>query len=298
MLYVITGPTASGKTALSLRFAAAIGGEIINADAFQVYRHLDIGTAKVSLAQRHEIVHHLIDIIDPDQAYDVHTYQVDARRVITKLQNSGTPIIIVGGTGLYIRAALYDYFFPSYEKPPQQLDDQASNEVLYQQLQQVDPEAASAIHRNNRKRIIRALEIFMATGQTKSELLKKHEPKLLYETLFVGIKHDRGDLYTKVNHRVLQMIADGLLDEVKALYQTYGHQARALQAIGYKEFFPYFDGLITLQEAIVKLQQANRNYIKRQDTFFKHQLPVNWFASEDEAFEYLMKVHHHRVITD
>jgi len=290
MIYVITGPTASGKTALSLRFAKTIGAHIINADAFQVYRGLDIGTAKVSLSQRQEIPHHLIDIVDPDQGYDVARYQSDARQIIDELTRKNIPIIIVGGTGLYIRAVLFDYFFPQ-QRGVATIDNTLSNEQLYQQLTNVDPVAAQKTHPNNRKRIIRALEIFQMTGTAKSDHLANVAPKQLYEAVFVGIKHERSALYERANHRVLQMVGDGLLDEVKSLHDRYGKDARALQAIGYKEFFPFFDGQTTLQEAIIKLQQANRNYIKRQDTFFKHQLPMTWFINADEAYTYLMKVH-------
>lgn len=291
MIYVITGPTASGKTALSLRLAKAIGAHIINADAFQVYRGLDIGTAKASLSQRREIPHHLIDIVDPDAGYDVRRYQIDARRVIDELTKQKIPIIIVGGTGLYIRAALFDYFFPQHDTIHAPIDDTMSNEQLHQQLTIVDPVAAQKTHPNNRKRIIRALEIYQATGTAKSDHLAKIAPRQLYDALFVGIKHERTVLYERANHRVLQMVGDGLLDEVKSLYDRYGKSARALQAIGYKEFFPYFEGQITLQEAIIKLQQANRNYIKRQDTFFKHQLPMTWFSNAEEALAYLLKAH-------
>ncbi|HOJ44502.1 MAG TPA: tRNA (adenosine(37)-N6)-dimethylallyltransferase MiaA [Bacilli bacterium] len=293
MIYVITGATASGKTALSLRFAKAIGAHIINADAFQVYRGLDIGTAKASLNQRQEIPHHLIDIVDPDQGYDVRAYQSDARNVIDDLNKKNIPIIIVGGTGLYIRAALFDYFFPQHNQDFAPIDTTKSNQELHEQLQSIDADAAKNIHPNNRKRIIRALEIFYATGISKSEHLHKVAPNQLYDALFVGIKHDRTMLYERVNRRVLDMVSAGLLDEVRSLYDRYGKNARALQAIGYKEFFPYFEGQATLQEAIIKLQQANRNYIKRQDTFFKHQLPMTWFANADEAFAYLMRAHEH-----
>jgi tRNA dimethylallyltransferase len=290
MIYVITGPTGSGKSRLALEFAKIIHGQIINADAFQVYRGLDIGTNKSSAAEQASIKHHLIDIVDPNQGYDVARYQKDARATIASLQNQNIPIIICGGTGLYIRAALYNYVF-AQEDGIVTDHGSATTESLYEKLREVDPLAATAIHRNNRQRIMRALDIFIKTGTTKSAHLSQNKPDLLYECRFVAIDQPRDQLYERVDRRVDAMVEAGLVSEAKSLFDHYGSQAQAFQAIGYKQLIDYFEKRSTLAETLNNIKMATRHYVKRQYTFFRHQLPVEWFPDHGTALDALLKEH-------
>ncbi len=288
MIYVITGPTGSGKSRLALAFAALIGAQIINADAFQVYRGLDIGTNKVTAEEQTAVKHHLIDVVEPNQGYDVARYQSEARAVIASLQRQNIPIVMCGGTGLYIRAALYHYVFP--EQALIESDYQATDtETLFARLAEIDPQAAASIHRHNRQRIIRALDIYLKTGMTKSMHLAQNKPDLLYDCRFLAIDQPRERLYETVNRRVDDMINRGLVQEAETLYARYGAKAQALQAIGYKQLVDYFEKRSTLNEAVTNIKQATRHYIKRQYTFFRHQLPVQWYPDHDAALAALMK---------
>ncbi len=292
MIYVITGPTGSGKSRLALTFASLIGAQIINADAFQVYRGLDIGTNKVTAEEQAAVKHHLIDVVEPNQGYDVARYQREARAVIASLQRQNIPIVICGGTGLYIRAALYHYVFP--EQAPIESDYQATDtETLFARLAEVDPQAAASIHRNNRQRIIRALDIYLKTGTTKSMHLSQNKPDLLYNCRFLAIDQPRERLYGTVDRRVDDMINRGLVQEAESLYAHYGAKAQALQAIGYKQLVAYFEKRSTLSETVTNIKLATRHYIKRQYTFFRHQLPVQWYPDHDAALAALLKEHAH-----
>jgi tRNA dimethylallyltransferase len=290
MIYVITGPTGSGKSRLALEFASLIHGQIVNADAFQVYRGLDIGTNKVTLEERASVKHHLIDAVDPDQGYDVARYQTDARAIINRLLDQRIPVIICGGTGLYIRAALYDYVFPEHDDAPSDYDA-VTTEELFSNLTEVDPLAAASIHPNNRQRIIRALDIYRKTGISKSAHLAQNKPDLLYECRFIAIDIPRDRLYESVNLRVDAMIEKGLIQEAEALFNRYGGQARALQAIGYKQLIDYFEKRSSLEASIDNIKLATRHYIKRQCTFFRHQLPIQWYPDHETALAALKKEH-------
>jgi len=293
MIYAITGPTGTGKSALAIEFARRIGGHIVNADAFQVYLGMDIGTNKVPASVMDEIPHHLFDIRTPKEGYDVAQYQSDARNVIAELTGRNIPIIFVGGTGLYLRAVLYDYVFP-----PEEFDG-ASKYVsmetpdLYDRLLEVDPLAAAAIHPHNRRRLIRALSIHDGTGIAKSAHLAATKPNLLYETTFVGITVARDELYRHLDLRVDQMVAAGLVAEVAALRDQYGKDARGLQAIGYKEMMAYLEGNASMETAIAAIKLATRHYVKRQMTFFRHQLPMKWFATKEETLRFLLEMQEH-----
>jgi len=293
MIYVITGPTGSGKSQLARRIALQTGAHVINADAMQVYIGMDIGTNKDCHSLFADIPTHLFDIRKPDEGYDVATYQLDARAIIDDLSKKNIPIVIVGGSGLYIRAALFDYVFPT-EKPTDEMTyEDVDTVLLFARLQEVDPGSAVAIHQNNRRRIVRALRIYDGTGTSKSAHLDKQAPLPLYPATFVAIDVPRQELYDRVDRRVLDMVNQGLVDEVKRLMVMYGKDARGLQAIGYKEMMVHINGQCSLNEAIATTQQATRRYVKRQLTFFRHQLPIHWFSNSDSAFEYLLKEHDH-----
>ncbi|MCH5179664.1 MAG: tRNA (adenosine(37)-N6)-dimethylallyltransferase MiaA [Erysipelotrichales bacterium] len=289
MIFVIAGPTCSGKSSLAIRLANAIDGEIINGDAFQVYEELDIGTAKPTLEERNKAKHHLFDFISPSREYNVKDYQDDVREVINKLIKQNKNIIIVGGTGLYQKAALYDFdFTEELEKVDMSDLCDKSNEELYEYLKSIDEEATKTIHQNNRKRVLRAIEIYRSSGRKKSEIINSQEHKLIYETTFIGLNIDRDKLYEMINERVDKMMGDGLLEEVKKLKSKYDVNKHAFQAIGYKELIDYLNGRICLEDAVELIKKHSRNYAKRQMTYFKNQLPMVWFDNTEDAYNYVL----------
>ena len=276
---VILGPTAVGKTKLSVELAKKLNGEVINADSTQVYQGLDIATAKVTEEEKEGIPHHLFDIKKVTEDYSVSDYQKDVRRVIDDCMKRGKMPILVGGTGLYVKAALYDYQF----EPTSYKGDyhQFSNEALYQQLCQINPN--TKIHFNNRKRMERALDYYHETGQVLE--LKEKSETLLYPTIFIGLTCERHILYERINHRVDQMIENGLLEEAKKIYDSHIRTKAILTPIGYKQLFPYFEGRESLEHCLDHIKKDSRHYAKRQYTFFKHQLPVHWIDVNFEQFE-------------
>ena len=267
---VILGPTAVGKTKLSVELAKKLNGEVINADSTQVYQGLDIATAKVTEEEKEGIPHHLFDIKKVTEDYSVSDYQKDVRMVIDDCMKRGKMPILVGGTGLYVKAALYDYQF----EPTSYKGDyhQFSNEALYQQLCQINPN--TKIHFNNRKRMERALDYYHETGQVLE--LKEKSETLLYPTIFIGLTCERHLLYERINHRVDQMIENGLLEEAKKIYDSHIRTKAILTPIGYKE---------SLEHCLDHIKKDSRHYAKRQYTFFKHQLPVHWIDVNFEQFE-------------
>ncbi|WP_100487825.1 tRNA (adenosine(37)-N6)-dimethylallyltransferase MiaA [Sporolactobacillus pectinivorans] len=282
-LIVLVGPTAVGKTKLSIELAKHLNGEIINGDAFQIYRGMDIGTAKVSSEEANGVPHHLIDIRNPGDNYSAADYQRDARQTIHEIAGRGKLPILVGGTGFYVKAAVYDYHFPSggsnpaYRADLEELAQSEGAEALHTRLRAVDPVSAARIHPNNLVRVIRALEVFHETGRRFSE--QEYEKKLtpLFETVFIGLTMNRDLLYQRIDSRIDQMVDQGLLQEVCSLYSQGLRDAQALQAIGYKEFFPYFENQCTLEQAVDQLKRNSRHYAKRQFTWFKGQMNVHWF---------------------
>ncbi len=292
MIYVITGPTGSGKSSLAMTFAKAINGQIINADAFQVYKYMDVGTNKATVKEQAAVKHHLLDIVAPSEGYDVASYQNATRAIISKLSEQKIPIIMCGGSGLYIRATLYDYVFPPQELKTNSNYQDLTNAQLYDELKRIDNEAAMTVHQNNRRRVMRALEIYARTGRSKSEHLALHRPNLLYNALFVGLKYERDQLYALVDARVDTMIQKGLIEEVKSIVAQFGLEARALQAIGYKQVLPYLKNECTLEQAIADIKTATRHYVKRQFTFFNRQLPMHWFDTKEEAKAFLLREFH------
>lgn len=279
MVIVITGPTATGKTKLSIELAKKLNGEIINCDSTQIFKELDIATAKVTNEEMDGIVHHLIDIKNMDENYTVYDYQKDARRKISEILNKNKTPILVGGTGLYIKAALYDYKFEE-EKIITNYDN-LETEELYDMLIKIDP--CNTIHPNNRKRIIRALNYCFSNNKPFSS--KEKTDKLLYDTLFIGLSTDRSILYDKINKRVDKMVKNGLIEEAKKIYDS-GIRTKAIMTpIGYKELFPYFDNKMSLDDCLDKIKQKSRNYAKRQYTWFNHQMKIKWFDVNYDDFD-------------
>lgn len=278
MLIVVTGPTCVGKTKLSVELAKRLNGEVINADSTQVYREINIATAKVTEEEKEGIQHHLFDIRNIDENYSIYDYQMDARRTIDDIISRGKIPIMVGGTGLYIKAALYNYEFSeevAYDY------SSYTDEELYQKLKNVD--SSTSIHPNNRKRVERALSYFENHGIPMSE--KEKSEKLLYDTVFIGLTTDREELYDRINKRVDVMVQSGLLEEAKNIYDKNVRSKAVMTPIGYKELFPYFDGEKKIEECLDEIKKNSRHYAKRQYTFFNHQIPVVWFDVDYENFD-------------
>ena len=279
MVIVITGPTATGKTKLSVELAKRINGEIINCDSTQIFKTLDIATAKVTNEEMDGIVHYLIDIKDITDNYTVYDYQRDAREKINEILKKNKTPILVGGTGLYIKAALYDYKFE--EESKNENFEKVDTKVLYDKLMKVDPE--SDIHPNNRKRIIRALNYYLSNGKKLSS--KEKSDKILYDTIFIGLSADRSVLYDKINKRVDKMIENGLFEEAYKVYKSDIRTKAVMTPIGYKELFLYFENKMSLDECIEKIKQKSRNYAKRQYTWFNHQMNIKWFNVNYDNFD-------------
>ena len=281
----IVGPTAVGKTDFGIRMARRYDGEIISGDSIQIYRGLDIGSAKPNEIELSQAVHHLIDIKDPKERYSVKQVQDLARQCIEEISGRGKLPIIVGGTGLYIKAALYDYVFFDEEEEDDPYEGY-SNQQLYDLLMQKDPAALEKIHINNRKRLIRALNIFEKHKQGISEIKAAQEHKPVYDCLVIGLTCERQELYRRIDERVDKMIQDGLLQEMQGLLDrgvTFDDQC--MQAIGYKEFKAYSQGNCSLEECIAEIKKDSRNFAKRQYTFFKNQLEMQWFEDKNLAIK-------------
>jgi len=263
MILAIVGPTGVGKTKLSIELAKKYNAIMLNCDAMQVYDSLNIGTAKVKEEEKEGIPHFLFDIAPVTQNYTVFDYQKDVRKLLDKYYDRN--IIFVGGTGLYLKAALYDYHF---EEENNYFDySNFSNEQLYKECLIKDPNCS--IHMNNRRRLIR----FLMRKNYSDEA-----PKSLYDAIIIGLTTERENLYSIINQRVDQMVLDGLENEVKAFYDNHIESKALKTAIGYKEFYEYFGQLISYEECIDKIKKNSRHYAKRQYTFFRHQLPVEWFS--------------------
>lgn len=290
----VGGPTATGKTALSVALAQRFEGEIINADSMQVYRELSIGTAKATEEERKGIVHHLLDFLPPEQPYSVADFVVSAGKLIPEIAGRGHLPLIVGGTGLYITSLLNGVQFAPEQNDPkirqalQQEAETAGSAVLYERLQEQDPAYAAKVHPNNLPRIIRALELFAITGRTMSEQQKASRPEVPpYQSLCLCLTcRDRAALYRRIDKRVDHMLEQGVLSEAEMVWHHKEQYRTAAQAIGYKEFFPYFEGTAPLDVCTARLKQATRQYAKRQLTWFRHQNEAVWlYIDEEDALQ-------------
>ena len=274
-LLVIAGPTAVGKTKLGIECAKLFNGEIISADCMQVYKKLDIGTAKASPDEQAQAVHHMIDFVDPKENYDVAQFKEQATNLIKDISSRGKLPIVVGGTGMYIESLLYPFEFCNSEKNEQirscykKLLEEKGNQYVYDLLVKIDPKTAQKLHPNDTKRVIRALEIYDTTGIPKSEQVQEKISDYDYKLLFLNT--DREVLYDRINKRVDIMLYEGLENEVKSLLaEGITRENQCFQGIGYREFFDYFDNKISYDELISKIKQDSRNYAKRQITWFRH----------------------------
>ena len=289
----VGGPTASGKTALSVALARAFDGEIINADSMQIYKNLDVGTAKPSAEERQGIPHYLLDFLPPETPYSVADFTAAADPLIRDITARGRLPLVVGGTGLYITSLLSGMAFAPEKTDPairarlQARADTEGGAALYAELQRIDPDYAAQVHPNNLPRVIRALELFEATGRRMSDQRREARPaEAPYHALCLCLTcRDRAVLYSRIDRRVDEMVENGVLDEARQVYDHRDAYRTAAQAIGYKEFFPYFEGTADLESCLAHLKQASRNYAKRQLTWFRRQTDAVWLYLEDGNLE-------------
>ena len=285
---VICGPTASGKTALSIELAKKINGEIISCDSMQIYKYMDIGTAKPTLEEQKEVKHHLIDFVEPNQRYSVAEYKKDAEKSIEEILSKGKTPIIVGGTGLYVDSLIYGIEYPEieldeeYRKQLEKEIEEKGLESLYNKAKEIDSKAMEKISPNDKKRIMRVVEIYKATGKTKTEQeieSRTHEVKYDYKVF--AIKMDREKLYERINKRVDLMVKKGLIEEVQNILKKYDKFPTAMQGLGYKEVVEYLDGKTTKEEMIDKIKMQTRRYAKRQITWFKKKKQTVWIENNE-----------------
>ncbi len=280
-VYIILGPTASGKTAVGIELAKQTNGEIISADSMQIYCGMDIGTAKPSMQERQGIAHHLIDIVQPDEMYSVAMFQKAATAYIEDILSRGKTPVVVGGTGLYLNALTYELDFTetSHNSVLREELMQKDTAELHQMLFELDKDAAGRIHPNDKKRIIRRLEILKGEGNSASYEFRK--PNEAYRFIMAGLTTDRAVLYERINNRVDQMIGQGLVSEVTTLARQYTSASTSMQAIGYKELISYLQGEITLERAIYEIKRNSRRYAKRQWVWFKRDERIVWYDTAD-----------------
>lgn len=297
LLVVIVGPTAVGKTELSIELAKRVGGEIISGDSMQVYKGMDIGTAKVTEAEMKGVPHYLIDILNPDETFSAFAFKTRAQQLITEITERGHVPIIAGGTGLYIQSLIYDYPFDKEEISPEKEKEvkekmsaleTLSNEELHAYLNTFDPESAEAIHPNNRKRVLRAVEFYLKTKKVLSSRKKTVQFTENYDTLLIGVEMSRETLYQRINSRVDIMIEHGLLNEVEQLMNEGYADCQSMQAIGYKELIPAVNHETSIDQAVNTLKQHSRNYAKRQMTWFKNKMNVQWFDREQTSLPLIL----------
>ena len=285
---VIVGPTASGKTALSIELAKKLIGEIISSDSMQIYKDMDIGTAKVTKEEAEGIKHYLIDCVSPDERYTVSDFKKDAENAIEEILAKGKTPIVVGGTGLYVNSLIFGIEYQDMKFDEQYRDElmkkaetESGLKEIWDEANQIDPEAMKKISPNDKKRIVRVLEIFKATGKTKTEQeILSRQNGVKYDYKVFGITMERGKLYSRINLRVDIMIEKGLEEEVRKLVNKYTKFPTAMQGLGYKEVVEYFDGNLTYEEMIDKIKQESRRYAKRQLTWFRKNKETIWLDSE------------------
>lgn len=283
-LIILTGPTAVGKTKASIGLAKAIGGEIISADSMQVYKYMDIGSAKIRPEEMEGIPHYLVDVLEPDEEFHVVRFQEMAKRAMEEIYAKGKIPIVVGGTGFYIQALLYDIDFTesnedsAYRENLEALAKEKGAEYLHEELRKVDEKAAEQIHANNVKRVIRALEFYKQTGQKISEHNEKERAKTSpYDFCYFVLNDDREVLYNRINVRIDKMLEEGLVEEVQALKEKgYTKEMVSMQGLGYKEILDYLNGNCTLEDAVYILKRDTRHFAKRQLTWFRRERDVIW----------------------
>lgn len=288
-LVILTGPTAVGKTKASIGLAKAIGGEIISADSMQVYKQMDIGSAKIKPSEMDGIPHYLVDILEPDEEFHVVLFQQMAKQTIQKIYEKGKIPILVGGTGFYIQAVLYDIDFSenekdtSYREELEKLAQTKGAEYLHDRLREVDEKSAQDIHANNVKRVIRALEYFHQTGEKISEHNEEQRKKVSpYNFSYFVLNDERAHLYERINLRVDQMINEGLVREVQSLKEKgYTRDMVSMQGLGYKEMLDYLDNKCSLEEAVEIIKRDTRHFAKRQITWFKRESDVTWIDKKE-----------------
>ncbi|MCI9625952.1 MAG: tRNA (adenosine(37)-N6)-dimethylallyltransferase MiaA [Clostridia bacterium] len=296
-LLVIGGPTASGKTAVGIRLAKLLDGEIVSADSMQVYRHMDIGTAKPDLAERDGIVHHLLDIVEPTENFSLAQYVPLAHQTIEEIHTRGKLPILVGGTGLYIDTVVQNIKLSEQEKEAGAVREKLMRQVeekgsawLHEYLEKIDPQSAAKIHENNVKRLVRAVEVYELTGVTMSE--HNHRSRLeppRYRTYYMALQHERETLYDRIDRRVDVMMQQGLLAEVQQCVTLgAGRQHTSMQAIGYRQMLDYLEGNSSLEEAVDKIKQESRRYAKRQLTWFRRSAQ-HWTKPEELREEEIIK---------
>lgn len=291
-LVILTGPTAVGKTALSIKLASEIGGEIISADSMQVYRQMDIGSAKIKPEEMGGIPHHLIDILEPEEEFNVCLFEKLALEAMEQIYERGHIPVVVGGTGFYVQALLYQIDFTEEETDTAfrdklwQLGEEKGNHYLHELLRKVDPASAEEIHENNRKRVIRALEFYENSGKPISTHNKEQRQKTsAYNSCYFVLTDDRKKLYERIESRVDQMLSKGLVDEVRTLKERGCNASMvSMQGLGYKEILEYLDGRCSLLEAVEKIKKETRHFAKRQLTWFRREKDVIWL--DKQAFAY------------
>lgn len=282
MIYVICGPTGSGKTETANKLSDILNAPIINGDAFQIYREMNIGTAKISSDDKYYKRYYLLDVVEPSEDFSVMEYQKLFREKVEELSKDYKDIIVCGGTGLYIKASLYDYVFNEEVSSDTSDLEKMTNEELYELLKQIDPKSTETIHINNRKRVIRAISFMRNSSLKKSEVIESQNHELLYEARFFMINPEREKLYENINARVDKMVELGLIEEVKGLLNKYDLSRTARAAIGYKEVIDFLSNKLDYNDCIELIKKRTRNYAKRQVTFFKNQMPIETFSSGEE----------------
>ncbi len=307
-LIILTGPTAVGKTALSIQLAKAIGGEIISADSMQIYKRMDIGTAKVTSDEMQGVQHYLIDELEPEEEFNVSLFAARAKQAVNEIYRKGKMPIVAGGTGFYIQALLYDIDFTeddndyAYRAELQTIFHEKGSAFLHRMLEEIDPESAQAIHVNNTKRVIRALEYYHLTGEKISIHNQRESTKeSTYDFVYFVLDMNREKLYQRINLRVDQMLREGLVQEVKELISE-GCKAgmTSMEGIGYKQLVPYLEGKCDLESAISQIKQDTRHFAKRQMTWFRREKQVTFihkddYANDEEILHEMIRIIHNKI---
>lgn len=288
-IIVIVGPTAVGKTYVSVELAKKLNTEIISADSMQIYKGMNVGTAKITEEEKQGIIHHMIDIVSPDEDYSVSEFKNDAEEIIDNMLLKNKIPVIVGGSGLYVNSLIYDLDFGNAKSDEKLREyytyyyEEHGEDALYDKLKRIDPESAEKIHKNNVKRVIRALEVYDITGKKFSELntdIRKESNK--YDFILIGLSMERKVLYERINQRVDEMLSNGLMEEVKSLLDKgYDKNLVSMRGIGYKEIIDYFEGNMDFEEAVDILKRNTRRFAKRQYTWFLKDNKVKWFSMDN-----------------